>query len=230
MPVTRVGLDRLLNINLSNYTHVLLADPLKSSQEDLVTKIVSFVRSGGIMWVQGDRAIKWSDKQSVSDIIFKESKSARDRSALEKKMKDPDVPVKELEALLPERKSFAASGTDSAHRLVRGAILRGLIDVSHPLGYGFESNELPVLRRNATFVARSKNAYATPLLYADSPLMSGYMSDENRDLAAGSAGILVDSKGEGAIVLSLDIPAFRAHWWGTQKLLLNTIFFGGLIN
>lgn len=230
MPVTRVGLDRLRNIDLSNYTHVLLADPLKSSQEDLVTKIVSFVRSGGIMWVQGDRAIKWSDKQSVSDIIFKESKSARDRSALEKKMKDPDVPVKELEALLPERKSFAASQTDSAHRLVRGAILRGLIDVSHPLGYGFESNELPVLRRNATFVARSKNAYATPLLYADSPLMSGYMSDENRDLAAGSAGILVDSKGEGAIVLSLDIPAFRAHWWGTQKLLLNTIFFGGLIN
>ena len=230
MPVTRVGLDRLRNIDLSNYTHVLLADPLKSSQEDLVTKIVSFVRSGGIMWVQGDRAIKWSDKQSVSDIIFKESKSARDRSALEKKMKDPDVPVKELEALLPERKSFAASETDSAHRLVRGAILRGLIDVSHPLGYGFESNELPVLRRNATFVARSKNAYATPLLYADSPLMSGYMSDENRDLAAGSAGILVDSKGEGAIVLSLDIPAFRAHWWGTQKLLLNTIFFGGLIN
>ena len=230
MPVTRVGLDRLRNIDLSNYTHVLLADPLKSSQEDLVTKVVSFVRSGGIMWVQGDRAIKWSDKQSVSDIIFKESKSARDRSALEKKMKDPHVPVKELEALLPERKSFAASETDSAHRLVRGAILRGLIDVSHPLGYGFESNELPVLRRNATFVARSKNAYATPLLYADSPLMSGYMSDENRDLAAGSAGILVDSKGEGAIVLSLDIPAFRAHWWGTQKLLLNTIFFGGLIN
>ena len=230
MPVTRVGLDRLRNIDLSNYTHVLLADPLKSSQEDLVTKIVSFVRSGGIMWVQGDRAIKWLDKQSVSDIIFKESKSARDRSALEKKMKDPHVPVKELEALLPERKSFAASETDSAHRLVRGAILRGLIDVSHPLGYGFESNELPVLRRNATFVARSKNAYATPLLYADSPLMSGYMSDENRDLAAGSAGILVDSKGEGAIVLSLDIPAFRAHWWGTQKLLLNTIFFGGLIN
>ena len=230
MPVTRVGLDSLRNIDLSNYTHVLLADPLKSSQEDLVTKIVSFVRSGGIMWVQGDRAIKWLDKQSVSDIIFKESKSARDRSALEKKMKDPHVPVKELEALLPERKSFAASQTDSAHRLVRGAILRGLIDVSHPLGYGFESNELPVLRRNATFVARSKNAYATPLLYADSPLMSGYMSDENQGLAAGSAGILVDSKGEGTIVLSLDIPAFRAHWWGTQKLLLNTIFFGGLIN
>ena len=176
------------------------------------------------------RALKWIDKQSLSDLIFKESKLSQDRSALENKMENPDVPVKELEALLPERKPFAALEADSAYQLVRGAILRGLIDVSHPVGYGFESNELPVLRRNSTFVARSKNAYATPLLYADNPLISGYMSNENRELAAGSAGILVDPKGDGAIVLSLDIPAFRAHWWGTQKLLLNTIFFGSLIN
>ena len=195
----------------------------------LVTKIDSFVRSGGVMWAQGDRTIKWIDKQSLSDIIFKETKSSRNRSELEKKMDNPDTLVKELEALLPERKPFVASETDSAYQLVRGAILRGLIDVSHPLGYGFERNELPVLRRNSTFVARSKNAYATPLLYAESPLISGYMSEENLELAAGSAGILVDPKGEGAIVLSLDIPAFRAHWWGTQKLLLNTIFFGSLI-
>ena len=182
------------------------------------------------MWVQGDKALKWIDKQSLSDLIFKESKLSQDRSALENKMENPDVPVKELEALLPERKPFAARETDSAYQLVRGAILRGLIDVSHPLGYGFESNELPVLRRNSTFLARSKNAYATPLLYAENPLMSGYMSRENRELASGSAGILIDPKGDGAIVLSLDIPAFRAHWWGTQKLLLNTIFFGSLIN
>ena len=182
------------------------------------------------MWAQGDRTIKWIDKQSLSDIIFKETKSSRNRSELEKKMDNPDTPVKELEALLPERKPFVALETDSAYQLVRGAILRGLIDVSHPVGYGFESNDLPVLRRNATFVARSKNAYATPLLYADNPLMSGYMSDENRELAAGSAGILVEPKGKGAIVLSLDIPAFRAHWWGTQRLLLNTIFFADLIN
>ena len=230
MPVTRVGLERLVNVDLSNYTHLLLTDPPKSSQEDLATKISSFVRSGGIMWVQGDKALKWIDKQSLSDLIFKESKLSQDRSALENKMENADVPVKELEALLPERKPFAALEADSAYQLVRGAILRGLIDVSHPVGYGFESNELPVLRRNSTFVARSKNAYATPLLYADNPLISGYMSNENRELAAGSAGILVDPKGEGAIVLSLDIPAFRAHWWGTQKLLLNTIFFGSLIN
>ena len=182
------------------------------------------------MWVQGDKALKWIDKQSLSDLIFKESKLSQDRSALENKMENPEVPVKELEALLPERKPFAALETDTAYQLVRGAILRGLIDVSHPVGYGFGNNELPVLRRNSTFLTRSKNAYATPLLYADNPLISGYMSNENRELAAGSAGILVDPKGEGAIVLSLDIPAFRAHWWGTQKLLLNTIFFGSLIN
>ena len=108
MPVTRVGLDRLVNVDLSNYTYLLLTDPPKSSQEDLATKISSFVRSGGIMWVQGDKALKWIDKQSLSDLIFKESKLSQDRSALENKMENPDVSVKELEALLPERKRFAA--------------------------------------------------------------------------------------------------------------------------
>ena len=64
----------------------------------------------------------------------------------------------------------------------------------HPVGYGFESNELPVLRRNSTFVARSKTPMQH-LFYADNPLISGYMSDENR-ITRGSAGILVDPGGE----------------------------------
>ena len=91
MPVTRVGVDRLRDIDLSNYTHLLLTDPPKGSEKDLVTKIDSFVRSGGVMWAQGDRTIKWMDKQSLSDIIFKKTKSSRNRSELEKKMDNPDL-------------------------------------------------------------------------------------------------------------------------------------------
>ena len=48
------------------------------------------------MWVQGDKTLKWIDKQSLSDLIFKESKLSRDRSTLENKMENPDVQVEEL--------------------------------------------------------------------------------------------------------------------------------------
>ncbi|HCD26392.1 MAG TPA: hypothetical protein DER02_02660 [Gammaproteobacteria bacterium] len=56
------------------------------------------------------------------------------------------------------------------------------------------------------------------------------MSDENRQLAAGSAGLIIDEQGQGAFVLALDIPTFRAFWWGTQRLLVNAIFFGALLD
>ena len=59
--------------------------------------------------------------------------------------------------------------------------------------------------------------------------MSGYMSDENQRLASKSASLIVNVRADGAIVMALDRVAFRAFWWGTQRLLLNAIFFGALI-
>ena len=88
---------------------------------------------------------------------------------------------------------------------------------------------LPVFRRSASFMARSDNPYSTPILYSEAPLLSGYMSDENQTLAASSASLIVDAQGKGAVVLALDAVTFRAFWWGTQKLLLNALFFGDLL-
>jgi len=86
-----------------------------------------------------------------------------------------------------------------------------------------------LFRQGAQFMARSENAYSTPIIYGREPLLSGYMSEENRQLAAGSAGLLVDASGRGAYVLSLDNPTFRAFWWGSQRLFVNAIFFGELL-
>ena len=131
--------------------------------------------------------------------------------------------------LLPERKPFSAASDEYAFTLVRGAILQGDLDTSHPLGYGYTSNELAVFRTTNRFMNPSSNAYSSPVVYTDAPLLSGYMSDDNRTLVANSAGLVVDERGDGAVVLSLDSPTFRAFWWGTQRLLVNGIFFGDLL-
>ena len=39
----------------------------------------------------------------------------------------------------------------------------------------------------------------------------------------------IRDRGEGAVVQALDAVTFRAFWWGTQKLLLNALFFGELL-
>ena len=86
-----------------------------------------------------------------------------------------------------------------------------------------------MFRTTNRFMTRSANPYSTPIAYSSEPLLSGYMSEENRQLAANSASLVVDSKGDGAIVLSLDSTTFRAFWWGTQRLMSNAIFFGDLL-
>jgi hypothetical protein len=107
--------------------------------------------------------------------------------------------------------------------------LAGNLDVSHPLGYGYDLEEIAVFRTTNRFMNPSDNAYSSPVVYTDSPLLSGYMSAENRELVANSAGLVVNELGAGAVVLSLDSPTFRAFWWGSQRLLVNGIFFGDLL-
>jgi hypothetical protein len=38
---------------------------------------------------------------------------------------------------------------------------------------------------------------------------------------------VAERRGQGRVVVLADDPAFRAFWHGTERLLLNAIFFGG---
>ena len=229
MPVTMVDTDRLSRVDLGDYTHVLLTNPLRSLPESVSRKMDDFVKDGGVLWAQGSSTVDWLQREGMTDVLWRETAAKKASDDLKDKVKGGKSDTEDLEALLPERRPFAEARDEAAFRLVRGAILSGSIDPTHPMGYGYTEEFLPMFRRSARFMARSGNAYSTPVIYAEEPLLSGYMSVENRELAAGSAGIIIDEKGDGAMVLALDRVAFRAFWWGTQKILLNAIFFGELL-
>jgi hypothetical protein len=75
----------------------------------------------------------------------------------------------------------------------------------------------------------SKDRYANPVVYAEEPLLSGYISRSNIEKLAGSAAVVVSRAGSGRIISMVDNPNFRGYWVGTQKLFLNGIFFGSII-
>ena len=226
MPITMVDTERLSRVELGEYTHLLLTDKL--TDESDINGIGQFVENGGILWAQGASTLEWLDEAELADIRWRETAAEITRRELEAAEKD-EIRIKEIEALLPDRKTFASATEDGALKLVRGAILEGNVDITHPLGYGYSSNFLPMFRRSAKFMARATNPYSTPIIYTKSPLLSGYMSDENRTLVSESASLIVTEKGDGAIVMALDRVAFRAFWWGPQRLLVNAIFFGELL-
>ena len=226
MPITMIDQDRLGSIDLQDYTHVLATSGLNALSEGNVKELKSFVEGGGVLWAQGSSAIKWAvDKELAKAEWRLTEKEKAEKAAKEGDKKEQDKSEKDSVERLP----FAQARDDAAFRLVRGAIFGTSLDVTHPIGYGFTSEFLPVFRRTNRFFEPSNNPYSTPVLYNKDPLISGYVNEENRQLIAGSASMAIDQVGQGAVVLALDNATFRAFWWGTQRLLSNAIFFGDLL-
>ena len=113
---------------------------------------------------------------------------------------------------------------------IAGAIFQVRLDRSHPLGYGYKEDLLPVFKDNTVFMEKSKNPYATPLQYVTNPLLSGYISKPNLKLLANSAAVTVHTSGSGKVILMADNPNFRAFWYGTNKLFMNALVFGNIIS
>lgn len=233
MPVTMVETNRLAGVELRDYTHILLVNGLSSMTESGIDKLKDFAKAGGVIWGQGDGAVKWLVDKEFAKAEWRKTDEERAREALQKKSDGKNADSKKSDSSDKpksiERRPYAEARDEAAFKLVRGAIFATSLDVTHPIGYGYSSGFLPVFRRSSKFIEPSLNAYSTPVLYEEVPLLSGYVSSDNLDTISGSAGLVVAEHGRGAIVLALDDPNFRAFWWGTQRLMVNAIFFGELL-
>lgn len=125
---------------------------------------------------------------------------------------------------------YAKLSANRGSQRIGGTIFEAKLDVTNPIGYGFTQSEIPVFRNSEIFIKKSKKAYANPLVYTDSPLLSGYISNRNLDKLKGTAAITVSGVGRGRIISMVDNPNFRAFWFGTNKLFANAIFFGDLLS
>ena len=57
----------------------------------------------------------------------------------------------------------------------------------------------------------------------------GVPGEENLDLLKGSVPFQVQRLGKGRVIAFTDNTNFRAFWYGTNKLLMNAIFFGEMM-
>ena len=77
---------------------------------------------------------------------------------------------------------------------------------------------------------KSENPFANPIVFTADPLLSGYISRENYEKSRNASMAGVTVMGRGRVVGFTENVAFRAFWFGTNKLLMNVIFYGPLID
>ncbi|MGB0949677.1 MAG: zinc carboxypeptidase, partial [Marinirhabdus sp.] len=114
-------------------------------------------------------------------------------------------------------------------KVIGGAIFETTLDRTHPIAFGYKNSTLPVFRNSTLFLEKDDQSYNNPVRYTTSPLLSGYVSGGNLELLKNTSAFKTSGLGRGQVIYFTDNTNFRAFWYGTNKLLMNAVFFGKMM-
>ncbi len=206
MPVTTVELGKLGAVNWSDYQVLVLADGNYGAISESSTEAIKKWLKSGNTLVAMQGASKWVRSAGIATF-----------HSLDLGKNDT----------LP--RPYEARERDRGAQEVGGSIFKVQIDPTHPLCYGYKGTDLHLFKNSSLYMSWSENPYGTPIRYGANPLVAGYLSERHKKAVANSAGAIIKSSGKGRVVLLADNPNFRAFWYGTNKLFLNAVFFGHLM-
>jgi hypothetical protein len=215
IPLTQVDTDRLDGLDLKPYTHLVMVNGSYGRLDSTtVEKVKHWVRDGGTLIAQKG-AVRWAVRQDLVDLEFVDDEDEED----DEEEKEPAV-----------RRPYAEKSSDRGAKVTGGVILEARLDTTHPLGYGYTRDRLPVFRNSNLYLAHGDEVYDDVAVYTADPLLAGYIHPENLEKAAGSVSIAARRLGQGHVALFVDNMAFRGFWYGQNKTLLNALLFGDVAN
>jgi hypothetical protein len=200
--------------DLTKYNVIVMVDgSYRNIDSGGSEKLKRWVQEGGTL-ITMKRAATWAKSQGIAnfDVV---------------KNKKDEVDLKDRKNKL---RPYEMRQRDAGAEVIGGAIFETKADLTHPLAYGLTDDMLPVFRRGTLFFEPTKNAYATPFIYTDRPLLGGYISKANMENIRNSAAVIVSGTGRGKVICFADNPNFRAFWYGPNRVFLNAVFFGGIIS
>jgi hypothetical protein len=211
MELSMVEIDRFNGASLDKYNTIIMVNGGYSGISDgAVDKLRRWVSGGGTLILHRG-AVSWAQRAGLTGVKYV---SSDDEDST-------DMGMAKYTEYSAER---GAQG-------IGGSIFKVNIDTQHPLFYGYRRSWMPVFKNNTQMMEAPENRYAMPMQFdKTSPLLSGYSNAQNVERIKGAAGTVVGGIGSGRVIMMTENPAFRAFWFGTNKLLANSIFFGHTIS
>jgi hypothetical protein len=202
MLITKLDSKNIGRADLSRYTDIIIPATWGGRMDKGDTeKLKSWVEQGGTL-IGYKSAGRWLDKNEFLKMDFKTRKDS----------------VQDI--------SFAQRENYFGAKVIGGAIFETKLDLSHPIAFGYTNATLPIFRNSTLFLEPDTNSYNNPIRYTENPLLSGYISEENLEDLKSTVPFKTGGLGRGQVIYFTDNTNFRAFWYGTNKLLMNAIFFG----
>lgn len=124
---------------------------------------------------------------------------------------------------------YADKKEASAGNTIAGVILNCKLDKTHPLGWGLDQDEIAVLKKGNIVLCKDKDPYVSPLYYTSKPVLSGFLSVKNEKVIKDTPALFAKPYKSGNVIVFIDDMNFRSYWFGTSKIFMNAIFFGGCL-
>ncbi len=207
MPITKVDLQNFSRANLNNYTSLVMVGGTYPTDKPTLDKIKTWIQAGGTL-ITLKTASEWAIKQGLT--------------------KEKLIVMDTIKG--PKRINFEDAADTEGAKQIGGSIFQVDLDLTNPIGFGFNEKKVSIYRNGRTFLQPSKSPFNTVAQYSANPLIGGYIHKSDIKRVANSAAILFSGEGQGRVILFSDNPNFRGTWYGTNKLFLNALFFGSLVS
>ena len=200
MNVTKLDTRSLSRRDLSKYNVLIVPNTWSGLKDAETKKLKEWTKAGGTL-IAFKNTLKWLKTKEIAKLDFKK---------MTRKAKNI---------------SFEQRGNYNGAQVIGGAIFEATLDRSHPINFGYKNDKLALFRNTTIFMNPDKNSYNNPITYTKNPLLSGYISKQNLDSISSTVPLQIKRHGKGKVVAFTDNTNFRAFWYGTNKLMMNAIFF-----
>jgi hypothetical protein len=208
IPLCLTESNRLGSVNLDQFTTLILpGGSYRELGDSDVFKIKTWVQNGGTL-IACKSAALWISKNEMGKTTFK----------------------KEMENDSALHFSYAHRSKEYNTHYISGIILQTETDITHPLCYGYTRNKLAVFKTGTSVAETLEIKYAEPVKYTSEPFISGYVSEKNLERIKNAPVVSVQSFGRGTLLSFHENVTFRGFWLGTNKMFMNGIFFGNIID
>ncbi|WP_052184181.1 M14 family metallopeptidase [Psychroserpens sp. Hel_I_66] len=196
--LTKLDNSSLNRADLSRYNTIIL--PSGRVDGSATKKLKDWVQEGGTL-IGFRSVLNWLNGNKFLKLDFKK---------MEREAKDIN---------------YEQRGDFRGAQVIGGAIFEADIDRSHPINFGYKNDKIALFRNNTLFMKPDKQSYNNPIQYTKNPLLSGYISKDNLDSLATTVPFKSVGLGRGTVIVFTDNTNFRGFWYGTNKLLMNAVFF-----
>ena len=197
--ITKLDVKSISKADLSKYSSIIM--PSSYGLSDINTaKIIKWTEQGGNL-IAFKNSLNWISKNKLLDLKFKTRK----------------IQTKNI--------SFAQKENHFGAQVIGGAIFEAKLDLSHPINFGYKNKNISLFRNTTIFMDQDNISYNNPIIYTENPLLSGYISKENLEIIKSTVPFKTGAYKKGQVTCFSDNTNFRAFWYGTNKLLMNAIYF-----